>query len=224
MIKKPLIYVLEDDKSINELIVYALKSSDLDAYGFFESCELDKALKTAIPKILVLDIMLPNEDGLSVLKRLKSQSHTKDIEIILLSALDKEFDKVKGLDLGASDYITKPFSVMEFLARIRSVLRRVNVEKIISFKALSIDLQSRSVKLDDEEISLTLKEFELLLTLIKNENQCFSKESLYELIWGGVCVGRTIDIHINTLRAKLKDYAKYIKTIHGVGYRWDKNA
>ncbi|WP_336607611.1 response regulator transcription factor [Campylobacter sp. RM9334] len=215
----PLVYVLEDDLSINNLIKYALESSDFKVISLINAKELFSELNNQIPHILVLDIMLPCEDGFSILKKIKSNEKTKAIEVILLSALNQENDKVKGLDLGASDYITKPFSILEFLARIRNILRRIDCNNEIIFKDLKINLKTRIVSINEEEISLTLKEFELLTKLIKNQNICLKKEDLLKEIWGANISSRTLDIHINTLRNKLKDYAKYIITIRGVGYK-----
>ncbi|MBZ8008274.1 response regulator transcription factor [Campylobacter sp. RM9334] len=214
-----MVYVLEDDLSINNLIKYALESSDFKVISLINAKELFSELNNQIPHILVLDIMLPCEDGFSILKKIKSNEKTKAIEVILLSALNQENDKVKGLDLGASDYITKPFSILEFLARIRNILRRIDCNNEIIFKDLKINLKTRIVSINEEEISLTLKEFELLTKLIKNQNICLKKEDLLKEIWGANISSRTLDIHINTLRNKLKDYAKYIITIRGVGYK-----
>ncbi|MBT0879443.1 response regulator transcription factor [Campylobacter sp. RM12642] len=214
-----MVYVLEDDLSINNLIKYALESSGFKVISLINAKELFSELNNQIPHILVLDIMLPCEDGFSILKKIKSNEKTKAIEVILLSALNQENDKVKGLDLGASDYITKPFSILEFLARIRNILRRIDCNNEIIFKDLKINLKTRIVSINEEEISLTLKEFELLTKLIKNQNICLKKEDLLKEIWGANISSRTLDIHINTLRNKLKDYAKYIITIRGVGYK-----
>ncbi|MBT0883428.1 response regulator transcription factor [Campylobacter sp. RM12640] len=214
-----MVYVLEDDLSINNLIKYALESSGFKVISLINAKELFSELNNQIPHILVLDIMLPCEDGFSILKKIKSNEKTKAIEVILLSALNQENDKVKGLDLGASDYITKPFSILEFLARIRNILRRIDCNNEIIFKDLKINLKTRIVSINEEEINLTLKEFELLTKLIKNQNICLKKEDLLKEIWGANISSRTLDIHINTLRNKLKDYAKYIITIRGVGYK-----
>lgn len=216
------IYVLEDDLSINELINYALKSNEFEVFSFYEPKEFFKALDELVPDILVLDIMLPNESGFSILNKLKNNPKTKDIQVLLLSALSSELDKVKGLDLGASDYITKPFSVLEFLARIRKLIRYIKKDNVIYINDLSIDETSRVVKIANKVINLTLKEYELLLLFVKNQNHCFSKDDLFEIVWGGVYSSRTVDIHINTLRAKLKNYANCIKTIHKIGYRFEK--
>lgn len=215
----PLLYVLEDDLNINNLIKYALESSGFKVISLINAKELFSELNNQIPHILILDIMLPCEDGFSILKKIKSNEKTKAIEVILLSALNQENDKVKGLDLGASDYITKPFSILEFLARIRNILRRIDCNNEIIFKDLKVNLKTRIVSINEEEISLTLKEFELLTKLIKNQNICLKKEDLLKEIWGANISSRTLDIHINTLRNKLKDYAKYIVTIRGVGYK-----
>lgn len=224
MVNSVKIYVLEDDLDINELIKYALVSNEFEVRCFYEASKLYEALEKEICDILVLDIMLPCEDGFSVLKRLKNDCKTKNIQVLLLSALNNELDKVKGLDLGASDYITKPFSILEFLARIKNILRFIKKErKMIIFDELSIDLDSRIVRINQEIINLTLKEYELLLLFVKNPSQCFSKDNLFELIWGGIYSSRTIDIHINTLRTKLKEYGKCIKTLHKIGYKFEKS-
>lgn len=224
-----MVFVLEDDVNILELVLYALKSQDIDAQGFLDIESFKKALKTEIPQILVLDVMLSNASGFEILKELKTNANTKDISVLMLTALNHEIDKVKGLDLGADDYITKPFSVMEFIARIRAILRRTsqeqNAENII-LEELELSYKTREVKVRGKAIMLTLKEFELLGFLLKNQNRVFNRDDLLEILWGYSYSGesRTIDIHIKTLRQKLGKASRFIKTIRGVGYKISKDS
>ncbi|EPZ5350503.1 response regulator transcription factor [Campylobacter upsaliensis] len=224
-----MVFVLEDDANILELVLYALKSQNINAQGFLDIESFKKALKAEIPQILVLDVMLPNASGFEILKELKANANTKDISILMLTALNHEIDKVKGLDLGADDYITKPFSVMEFIARIRAILRRTsqeqNAENIV-LEELELSYKTREVKVCGVVIVLTLKEFELLGFLLKNQNRVFSRDDLLEILWGYSYSGesRTIDIHIKTLRQKLGIASRFIKTIRGVGYKISKDS
>lgn len=224
-----LVFVLEDDANILELVLYALKSQNINAQGFLDIESFKKALKTEIPQVLVLDVMLPNASGFEILKELKANANTKNISVLMLTALNHEIDKVKGLDLGADDYITKPFSVMEFIARIRAILRRIsqeqNTENIV-LDELELSYKTREVKVCDAIIVLTLKEFELLGFLLKNQNRVFSRDDLLEILWGYSYSGesRTIDIHIKTLRQKLGIASRFIKTIRGVGYKISKDS
>lgn len=224
-----MIFVLEDDANILELVLYALKSQNINAQGFLDIESFKKALKTEIPQVLVLDVMLPNASGFEILKELKANANTKNISVLMLTALNHEIDKVKGLDLGADDYITKPFSVMEFIARIRAILRRIsqeqNTENIV-LDELELSYKTREVKVCDAIIVLTLKEFELLGFLLKNQNRVFSRDDLLEILWGYSYSGesRTIDIHIKTLRQKLGIASRFIKTIRGVGYKISKDS
>ncbi|EAL53745.1 response regulator transcription factor [Campylobacter upsaliensis] len=224
-----MVFVLEDDANILELVLYALKSQNINAQGFLDIESFKKALKTEIPQVLVLDVMLPNASGFEILKELKANANTKNISVLMLTALNHEIDKVKGLDLGADDYITKPFSVMEFIARIRAILRRIsqeqNTENIV-LDELELSYKTREVKVCDAIIVLTLKEFELLGFLLKNQNRVFSRDDLLEILWGYSYSGesRTIDIHIKTLRQKLGIASRFIKTIRGVGYKISKDS
>lgn len=224
-----MVFVLEDDANILELVLYALKSQNINAQGFLDIESFKKALKTEIPQVLVLDVMLPNASGFEILKELKANANTKNISVLMLTALNHEIDKVKGLDLGADDYITKPFSVMEFIARIRAILRRIsqeqNTENIV-LDELELSYKTREVKVCDAVIVLTLKEFELLGFLLKNQNRVFSRDDLLEILWGYSYSGesRTIDIHIKTLRQKLGIASRFIKTIRGVGYKISKDS
>ena len=219
-----MVYILEDDNSILELLLYALKSQNIEAMGFDNKPDFDKAMQDNLPNILILDIMLPNSNGFEILKQLKTNAKTKHITILLLSALNNEIEKVKGLDLGADDYITKPFGMMEFLARIRVLLRRndeQNPIKTLEYDGLEYLALEHEVRLHGKNIKLTLKEFELLGFLLENPNRAFNRDTLLEMLWGYGYEGetRTLDMHIKTLRKKLDKWGKKIQTIHGIGYK-----
>lgn len=221
-----LVYILEDDKNIAELVAYALKNSNLDSVMFENATGLYSALKAQIPQVLICDIMLPNENGLSVIQSLKSNPKYKDIAIIVLSALGSEYDKVSGLDLGADDYLTKPFSALELIARVKAQIRRNNASpqsKILQYKGLKIQPNSHKISVDEQECHLTNKEFELLLLLFTHQNNIFSKDELLESIWGYSLENtRTVDMHISSLRTKLGEYGKCITNIRSMGYRFDE--
>ncbi len=220
-----MIYVLEDDNSILELILYALKSQNIEAKGFSEPLALQEAIKEEIPQILILDVMLPGISGFEILREIKNSEKTKGIAVLMLSALNSELDKVKGLDCGADDYITKPFGVMEFLARIRALLRRVEVKKDeIIFGELEYSSIKHSVTLRGKKVDLTLKEFEILGLLLKNIQRAFSRDEILEILWGDSynAESRRVDIHIKTLRQKLGDFGEHIKTIRGIGYQFSR--
>lgn len=220
-----MIYVLEDDNSILELILYALKSQNIEAKGFSEPLALQEAIKEEIPQILILDVMLPGISGFEILREIKNSEKTKGIAVLMLSALNSELDKVKGLDCGADDYITKPFGVMEFLARIRALLRRVEAKKDeIIFGELEYSSVKHSVTLRGKKVDLTLKEFEILGLLLKNIQRAFSRDEILEILWGDSynAESRRVDIHIKTLRQKLGDFGEHIKTIRGIGYQFSR--
>lgn len=220
-----MIYVLEDDNSILELILYALKSQNIEAKGFSEPLALQEAIKEEIPQILILDVMLPSISGFEILREIKNSEKTKGIAVLMLSALNSELDKVKGLDCGADDYITKPFGVMEFLARIRALLRRVEAKKDeIIFGELEYSSIKHSVTLRGKKVDLTLKEFEILGLLLKNIQRAFSRDEILEILWGDSynAESRRVDIHIKTLRQKLGDFGEHIKTIRGIGYQFSR--
>ncbi|KPH50229.1 ArsR family transcriptional regulator [Helicobacter pullorum] len=220
-----MIYVLEDDNSILELILYALKSQNIEARGFSEPLALQEAIKEEIPQILILDVMLPGISGFEILREIKNSEKTKGIAVLMLSALNSELDKVKGLDCGADDYITKPFGVMEFLARIRALLRRVEAKKDeIIFGELEYSSIKHSVTLRGKKVDLTLKEFEILGLLLKNIQRAFSRDEILEILWGDSynAESRRVDIHIKTLRQKLGDFGEHIKTIRGIGYQFSR--
>lgn len=220
-----LIYVVEDEDNIRDLIIYALKNSGFKVMGLVNDIELEEELSKEKPSLILLDIMLEGKDGFEILRDLKANRDTKNIPVIMLTAKNEEIDKVRGLDMGADDYITKPFGVMEFISRINAVLRRSKNEdeklEIINFKNIKIDLNKRVIKVNDENINLTFKEFELLYYLIKNKNIVLTRQKLTEEIWGFDYEGdtRTIDVHIRSLRQKIGEENDYIKTVRNVGYK-----
>ena len=218
-----MIYCVEDDLSIRELIVYTLRLSGFQAEGYNDSKEFFAALNDRKPELIILDIMLSGKDGLQILKELKSSSEYKDIPVIMATAKTSEYDKITGLDMGADDYLSKPFGMMEMVSRIRAVLRRSRQNAkpdTVTYKNIEIDRLKHTVKCGDELLNLTLKEYELLVLLCENPGIVFSREQLLEKIWGSDYLGesRTIDVHIGTLRNKLKDAGEDIRTVHGVGY------
>ena len=220
---QPLIFCVEDDDSIRELICYALKSGGYQAQGFPSSAALWHRMATEKPDLLVLDIMLPGEDGLHILQRLKEDASTRSVPVIMLTAKTSELDKVAGLDAGADDYITKPFSVLELLSRIRAVLRRTATSdaEVLSCGPVTIDPLRRTVTSDGNPVELTYKEFELLCYMMRNCDIVLSRTRLMENVWGFDFEGesRTVDMHIKTLRQKLGAGGSIIKTVRGVGYK-----
>ena len=220
---QPLIFCVEDDDSIRELICYALKSGGYQAQGFSSSAALWHRMATEKPDLLVLDIMLPGEDGLHILQRLKEDASTRSVPVIMLTAKTSELDTVAGLDAGADDYITKPFSVLELLSRIRAVLRRTapSDAEVLSCGPVTIDPLRRTVTSDGNPVELTYKEFELLCYMMRNCDIVLSRTRLMENVWGFDFEGesRTVDMHIKTLRQKLGAGGSIIKTVRGVGYK-----
>ena len=218
-----MIYILEDDASIEKLITYTLNKEVMEPKGFDVPSKLYKALEEKIPDLILLDIMLPEEDGLTVLKTLKKDIRYKDIPVIMLTARSSEFDKVTGLDSGADDYVAKPFGMMELISRIRAVLRRYQKsnDEGYEYKGLYISKDKHLVKYKDEEITLTRKEFDMLYLLMSREGMVFTRDELLNQVWGYEYddSNRTVDVHIRTLRSKLKDAGNYIETVRGVGYR-----
>lgn len=224
-----MIYLVEDDKGIRDLMVYTLNASGLEAKGFTSADEFYTALKNNIPSLVLLDIMLPGEDGITILKKLRANKLTENITVIMASAKGTEYDKVIGLDLGADDYLAKPFGMMEMVSRVKAVLRRSNINNktakssVLSVGAVKIDLGRHEVSVNEEPIELTFKEFELLKLFMQNPSLVFSRENLLLSVWGDDFLGetRTVDVHIGTLRTKLKEAGDYIKTIRGVGYKFE---
>ena len=219
-----MIYLLEDDDNIRALTAYALNNAGFETTGFSRPSEFWCAMDESIPSLLLLDIMLPEEDGLEILKRLRSSAVTAGMPVILLTAKDTEFDKVVGLDLGADDYVAKPFGIMELISRVRAVLRRAESRssgRDIVIGGLSINPSKRSVTADGQPVLLTFKEFQLLMMLAAKPGNVFTRDVLLSSIWGYDYDGesRTVDVHIRTLRQKLGSCGELIETVRGVGYR-----
>ena len=221
-----MIFCVEDDSNIRELVVYTLESTGLNARGFEDGKTFFEALALETPELVLLDIMLPGEDGMELLRKLKSSSKTKDIPVIMVTAKGAEYDKVKGLDSGADDYVTKPFGMMELVSRIKAVLRRsqkqeTRSEEIMETGKIKIYTRKHEVESDGEVVNLTLKEYELLKILMRNENIVLTRDQLLEDIWGYDFDGetRTVDVHVRTLRQKLGNAGEQIETVRGVGYR-----
>lgn len=217
-----MIYLLEDDESIRKFVIYALNQTGFEAEGFGLPSQFKAAVEKKAPKLVLLDIMLPEEDGISVLSWLKKRSETAQIPVIFLTAKSNEYDKVTGLDNGADDYITKPFGTMELISRIKALLRRTSKSaEEYSAGELYVCPSKHIVKVRDEEIALTLKEFEMLCLLLKNRGTVLTRDRLLEEIWGYDYDGesRTVDVHIKTLRTKLKSCGELIETVRGIGYK-----
>ena len=223
-----MIYIVEDDAEVREMETYALKSGSFDVMAFECGKVMDEQVKTRVPDLFILDIMLPGEDGLNILKRLRVQENTKDIPVIMLTAKGTELDKVKGLDLGADDYIAKPFGILEFISRVRAVLRRSERSSSESTEALNLALggvtlddQRRSVTVGGIAVELTFKEYELLKLLMSRPGTVFSRQQILEKIWGVDfdMDTRTVDMHIKTLRQKLGVQGSIIQTVRNVGYK-----
>ncbi len=222
-----MIYCVEDDAAIRELILYTLEASGFEAKGFPGAAEFWAALKERRPELILLDIMLPEEDGITILKKLRQSPVTEEIPVIMASARDSECDKVIGLDLGADDYLAKPFGMMEMIAHVKAVLRRVSGGERSVFRCgdIVLDTGRHRVTADEKEVSLTLKEFELLKGLMKRPGQVMTREELLEKIWGFDYAGetRTVDVHVGTLRTKLGQAGTQIRTVRGVGYTMEED-
>lgn len=221
-----MIYCVEDDDSIRELMLYTLRTTGFEARGFADAETFWEAVTEEPAELLVLDIMLPGEDGLSLLARLRSDRRTANIPIIMATAKGTEYDKVKGLDLGADDYLVKPFGMMEMVSRIKAVLRRTQKPasaQAIHFGELTLEPESYTVRNREGKVTLTLKEFELLSLLMTHPDRVFTRQELLDRIWGTQFFGetRTVDVHIGTLRTKLGNCGDYIQTVRGVGYRME---
>ncbi len=220
-----MIYLVEDDHSIRELVLYTLNNNGMESAGFETPGEFWAAMEHQTPNLIMLDIMLPEEDGISILKKLRADPKTERLPIMLLTAKSTEYDKVIGLDSGADDYVTKPFGMMELLSRIKALLRRTGeapvTKQVYTHGKLTVNPQKHMVVADGVTINLTLKEFDLLSLLIRNPDKVFDRDQLLEQVWGYAFDGenRTVDVHIRTLRQKLGDHAHYIETVRGVGYK-----
>lgn len=218
-----LIYIVEDDDDIRELEAFAMKNSGYDTDCFASSRELWQGMTKAVPDLILLDIMLPGDDGLTILKKLRDDHVTAKIPVIIISAKTTELDRVKGLDLGADDYLCKPFGVMELVSRVKARLRGVSPSSEYRFEEILLNENSRKVFVSGRQTELTYKEFELLKTLIKSPGKAFARDWLIDTIWGQESTGRTLDVHIRTLRAKLGECGRYIGTVRNVGYKLDKD-
>ena len=218
-----MIYLLEDDGSIRDFVIYTLNSQGLPARGFPLPSEFWKAVEEEVPELVLLDIMLPEEDGLTVLKKLRQDGRTAAVPVIMLTAKGTEYDKVVGLDSGADDYVAKPFGMLELLSRIRVQLRRTHrdTQEVRYRGVLEVDPGRHTVHVSGEAVSLTQKEFEVLRLLLAHRGQVFSREQLLEQVWGYAYTGesRTVDVHIRTLRQKLGPAGAYIETVRGYGYK-----
>ncbi|MDD5922451.1 MAG: response regulator transcription factor [Eubacteriales bacterium] len=221
-----MIWCVEDDESIREIEVYSLQSTGMDAKGFEDGRQFFEALKTDIPDLVILDIMLPEISGVDILRKMKADPAYRDIPVIMATAKGEEYDKVQSLDLGADDYLVKPFGMMEMIARVKAVLRRSAPRKkntILSSNGITLDIPKRVVMVDGRRIDLTYKEFELLRLFLSHPGFCFSREQLFSDVWGMEMIGesRTLDVHIRTLRQKLGQKGALIKTVRNVGYRME---
>ena len=220
-----MIYYVEDDDSIRELVVYTLSQMGMETRGFSDAVGFWSAMREETPDLILLDVMLPGEDGLQILAKLHDDESTNDIPVVMITAKGTEFDKVKGLDLGADDYIVKPFGMAELIARVRARLRRITPKTaadILNIGRLSIDKRAHIIYLDQQPLSLTLKEYDLLCLLMENPGRAFTREHLLEAVWDVAYSGgtRTVDVHIQTLRAKMGECSNLIETVRGVGYRF----
>ncbi len=223
-----MIYCVEDDTNIQELILYALNTAGFECKGCQDYKELQESLNECLPQMILLDIMLPGKDGISILNELRSNKQTENIPVILITAKSSELDKIKGLDSGADDYITKPIAIMEMISRIKALLRRVGTsqnenapkEKVSIFN-IQVNKKKRTVCVDNKEVQLSFREFELLLFLMENQGVVFSRDNLLTSVWGYEYSGesRTVDVHIRTLRQKIGDDGSIIKTVRNVGYK-----
>ncbi|MBC8576379.1 winged helix-turn-helix domain-containing protein [Yanshouia hominis] len=222
-----MIYCVEDDSSIRELVLYALQNRGFEAKGFADSSELYPELLHNPPELVLLDIMLPGEDGIAILKKMKQNAQTRKVPVIMLTAKGSEYDRVLGLDLGADDYITKPFGVIEMISRVKAVLRRCApegaVSRTLTLGEITLDPERHRVGAAGREITLTFKEFSLLQFLMENSGRVLTRDRILETVWGYDFEGetRTVDMHIKTLRQKLGEAGALIETVRGVGYRME---
>lgn len=222
-----MIYLLEDDRSIRDFVLYALNGQSLEAVGFDRPSAFWEGMRQRIPDLILLDIMLPEEDGLEILRKLRAASETRQLPVIMLTAKDTEFDRVLGLDEGADDYVAKPFSMLELISRIRAVLRRSGgVGDGMQVGSLYLSAEKHLVRADGQDVTLTLKEFELLRILMENRGTVLTRNQLQDQVWGYEFDGesRTVDVHIRTLRQKLGVCGELIETVRGVGYKIGEDA
>lgn len=218
-----MIYLVEDDDNIRKLVCYALSKEGFDVQGYFSPNEFWQGMDKELPELILLDVMLPEEDGLSVLNKLKNSAETEHIPVIMLTAKSSEFDKVTGLDMGADDYVAKPFGTMELMSRVRAVLRRsakTQNQKTYKIGELYVDPQKHIITVSGKEISLSYKEYLLLMVLLEAEGNVVERDRLLTSVWGEYYTeSRTLDVHIRKLRVKLGDAGKMIQTVKGIGYK-----
>lgn len=221
-----MIWCVEDDAAIRDIEIYALQSTGFEARGFADGTSFWEALQEEKPQLVVLDIMLPGMDGVELLRSIRSDSRLADLPVIMATAKGAEYDKIQSLDLGADDYVVKPFGVMELISRIKAVLRRYkepDTQKVLKLDGLVLNSDEHTVSIDGKRIQLTYKEYELLRLFLSHPGTAFSREQLFAEVWGENFAGetRTLDMHIRTLRQKLGDYGAYIETVRNVGYRME---
>ena len=222
-----MIYCVEDDSAIRDIEVYALRSTGFEAEGLENGEQLFEAIAKRVPELIILDVMLPGEDGLEILKRIRFSALTRSVPVIMATALGEEYDKITGLDSGADDYLVKPFGMMEMVSRVRAVLRRSgggeSAQKLLTLGSLALDPASHTVTVNGQAVTLTLKEFEILRTMMAKPGVVFTRDRLLSEVWGTDYDGetRTVDVHIRTLRQKLGDAGALIGTVRGVGYRME---
>jgi len=222
-----MIWCVEDDESIRDIEVYALQSTGFEARGFADGDAFRAALEAETPELIILDVMLPGTDGVALLEELKRSPEHCEIPVIMATAKGAEYDKIKSLDLGADDYLVKPFGMMEMVSRVKAVLRRCQpkaVSRSYQTGGLVVNLDEHTVTIDGERITLTYKEYELLRLFLSNPGMAYTRDQLFAQIWGTDFIGdsRTLDVHIRTLRQKLGGYGQRIETVRGVGYRWEE--
>ena len=221
-----MIWCVEDDASIRDIEIYALNSAGFETKGFEEGFSFWEALKKEKPKLVILDVMLPKIDGIELLTKMRESVEYRSIPVIMATAKGQEYDRIHGLDLGADDYIVKPFSMMEMVSRVKAVLRRSqpqNLSKLLKAGGLAVNLDEHTVFVDGERIQLTYKEFELLRLFLSYPGMAYTREQLFTQVWNMDYMGdsRTLDMHIRTLRQKIGDYGQMIETVRNVGYRWE---
>ena len=224
-----MIWCVEDDASIREIEVYTLNSTGFQARGFADGADFRAALETETPELVLLDVMLPGEDGVSLLRYLRQTPQTRDVPVIMATAKGMEYDKIQSLDMGADDYLVKPFGMMEMVSRVKAVLRRcapAQQSHRLSSGGVTLDLDGHTVTAEGQRVTLTFKEFELLRLFLSHPGMAYTRDQLFNDVWGADYVGesRTVDMHIRTLRQKLGACGEHIATVRGVGYRWEVQA
>ncbi len=224
-----MIWCVEDDASIREIEVYTLNSTGFQARGFADGASFREALETETPELVLLDVMLPGEDGVSLLRYLRQTPRTQTVPVIMATAKGMEYDKIQSLDMGADDYLVKPFGMMEMVSRVKAVLRRcapAQQSHRLSSGGVTLDLDGHTVTAEGQRVTLTFKEFELLRLFLSHPGMAYTRDQLFNDVWGADYVGesRTVDMHIRTLRQKLGPCGEHIATVRGVGYRWEVQA